>query len=270
MSDQGDILKDAMLGERNTPSGTAKIEYFGRYYDITNTIQIAGPTNPNNADANIYNEEKVNDSLQRNAPFLRLVNDGTDNLYAIVSHGGGQTFSQENIIYPGDVKDYINVYELRLRSPTQDLPYRVSEYRIERTCCPTSTSVTTTLNTASINDIRFGKNVTPTWIHATEQTAPGAGTVLVSKTVSAGKVGFIYGFLISAQEANDFKINWTSGSVARSIRIVFGGKGSTQDTEIIPINEGLGADGSSIITITNISAAGIGTIYQARLLYAEI
>ncbi|MEM3988647.1 MAG: hypothetical protein QXZ22_08660 [Sulfolobales archaeon] len=118
--------------------------------------------------------------------------------------------------------------------------------------------------------IRFGKNVVPTWIHAAEVTAPAANTNLVSKTVSSGKQGYIYGFFISAGEANDFKINWTSGGTARSIRIPFGGKGALQYVDITAINEGFPADAGSTITITNVNAGSSGVIYQARILYAEV
>jgi len=251
--EKGQDWKDAMLGERNTSQGDIKVEKYLRYYDVSHTITVAGATNPSNQDAQIYNEERVNDSVQRNAPILRVINDGTDNLYVLISHGGGQTFSPENVMYPGDIKDYINVYELRLRSPTAGLPYRVSEYKIERTCCPTDTTTTT-----------------QSWIHAVEVTAPLAGAILVSRTVSAGKSGFIYGFLISTQEANSFLINWTSGGIARSIIVVFGSKGSTQDTEDIALNNQLPADAGTNITITVVNAGGGGLLYQARLLYLEV
>ncbi len=117
---------------------------------------------------------------------------------------------------------------------------------------------------------RWGRDVAPAWVHGAEVTAPAAGTALVSKTVGTGKTGYIYGFFISAGEANDFMINWTSGATAYSIRIPFGGKGSLHFADFIPLNEGLGADAGSTITITNVNAGGTGIIYFARLLYAEV
>lgn len=123
---------------------------------------------------------------------------------------------------------------------------------------------------ATLTDARWGRDVSPEWVHATEQTAPGAGTALVTKAVTAGKTGYIYGFLISAQEANDFLLNWTSGGVARSKRIIFGSGGSTECVDTVALNEGLGADGGTDITITNVTAAGAGKIYQANLLYGEV
>jgi hypothetical protein len=119
-------------------------------------------------------------------------------------------------------------------------------------------------------EVRWGRNVSPVWVIGSETTAPSAGTALISKTVSTGKTGYIYGFLITAQEANDFKINWTSGGLSKSLRIVFGGKGTTTYTDNIPMNEGLGADAGTSITITNVNAGGSGMVYQACLLYAEL
>ena len=117
---------------------------------------------------------------------------------------------------------------------------------------------------------RWGRNVSPTWVHAAEVTAPAAGTALVSKTVSTGKSGYIYGFFISSGEANDFKVNWTSGAAAYSKRIVLGGKGTVQYADFIAFNEGLPADAGTSVTITNVNAGSTGIVYQAAILYAEV
>jgi hypothetical protein len=117
---------------------------------------------------------------------------------------------------------------------------------------------------------RWGRNVSPVWVHGGEVTAPAAGTALVSKTVSTGKSGYIYGFFISAGEANDFKINWTSGGTAYSRRIPVGGKGAIQYVDFTPFNEGLPADAGSSVTITNVNAGSTGIVYQAAILYAEV
>ena len=118
--------------------------------------------------------------------------------------------------------------------------------------------------------LRWGRNLEPSWVRTAEQTAPGAGTALVTKAVAAGKTGYIYGFFISAQEANDFLINWTSGGAAKSKRIVFGAGGSLECIDPTPLNEGLGAGAATNITITNVNAAGVGQVYQAELLYMEV
>jgi len=114
------------------------------------------------------------------------------------------------------------------------------------------------------------KDAPMAWVHGDEIEAPPAGTALVSKTVTSGKKGYIYGFFISAGEPNEFKINFVSGGVAYSIRIPFGGKGAIHYVDFIALNEGMPADGDSTITITNVNAGGAGVIYQARLLYSEV
>ena len=123
---------------------------------------------------------------------------------------------------------------------------------------------------AALAAARWGRDVSPEWVHAAEQTAPVAGTTLVTKSVTAGKTGYVYGFFISAQEANDFLLNWTSGGAARSKRLVFGSDGSTECVDPVALNEGLGADEGTNITITNVNAATAGKIYQANLLYGEV
>jgi len=117
---------------------------------------------------------------------------------------------------------------------------------------------------------RWGRNIGPQWVHGDEVTAPSAGTALVLKSVGTGKTGYIYGFFISAGEANDFKINWTSGGNAKSIRIPFSGKGALHYIDFSPLNEGMGADTGTGITITNVNAGSTDIVYQARLFYAEV
>lgn len=111
--------------------GVANIKKYANYYDVNNTIQTAASENPNDFDSPVYNTERVFEFLERYADIIEVVNDGTDTLFVIVSHGGTTNFSQEVPIFPGETKLYYNVYELRLRSPTAGLPYRVTEYDIE-------------------------------------------------------------------------------------------------------------------------------------------
>lgn len=117
-------------GWRAIPKGELYITKYSNYYDVFHTIETAGPTDPNDFDSPVYNSERIFESLQRYAEYIEVANDGTDNLFVIVSHGGRTNFSQETPIFPGETKIYYNVYELRLRSPIQGLPYRVTEYDI--------------------------------------------------------------------------------------------------------------------------------------------
>ena len=117
---------------------------------------------------------------------------------------------------------------------------------------------------------RWGRSLEPSWVHAAEVTAPGAGTALVTKAVTAGKTGYIYGFLISAQEANDFTLNWVASGAAKSKRITFGSMGTSECVDPTPLNGELGADAGTNVTITNVNAAAGGKVYQCDLLYGEI
>lgn len=109
-----------------------------RYYDHTATIDNAVPS-PIPAEDPLYNKEEIYKFTRRHADKVWVINDGAANLYIRYSSGvdGVESFSDENLIYPGDYKVYYNVFELRLRSPLAGLPYRVSEYEIQRLCCPT-------------------------------------------------------------------------------------------------------------------------------------
>lgn len=113
-----------------TERGLTNIYKYRNYYDITNTIKIAGPENPNDFDSPVYNKERIFEDLERYSDIVNVSNDGTDTLFAIISHGGRTNFSQEAPIFPGEVKTYYNAYELRFRSPTKGLQYRVTEYDI--------------------------------------------------------------------------------------------------------------------------------------------
>ncbi len=118
--------------------------------------------------------------------------------------------------------------------------------------------------------IRWGRAVTPVWVYGGEITAPPANTALVSVSVPSGKRGYIYGVYISADDANDFKINWTSNATSRSIRILLGSKGTVLAVFNTPINEGYPADPQTTITITNIFAGGPISVYQVGLLVAIV
>jgi hypothetical protein len=127
------------------------------------------------------------------------------------------------------------------------------------------------LNTEVVNNtwqkMRYGRVLSSlAWVYSSVVTAPAAVTTLASYSVPAGKTGFIYGYFISASEANQFEIRWASGGVTRAIRVVFGGGGSVHAASLIALNEGLPADPGTTISIVNINAGGAGDVYQAGLL----
>lgn len=135
----GISAQEAGRSQRSKAKGIIESKIYGNYYDINDTIDVAQATNPNDEDHECYNQEKIFEVLERNADILYVSNDGADTLYVIVSHEGGQNFVRERPIYSGEIKVYLNVYELRLRCATINNEYRVSEYKLSSICCPPST-----------------------------------------------------------------------------------------------------------------------------------
>ena len=117
---------------------------------------------------------------------------------------------------------------------------------------------------------RWGRLIVPSWVYAAEVVAPVAGAVLVTQAVTAGKSGYIYGVFMTLQEGNDLLLNWTSGGVANSKRFNFGSSGTIETADPIAMNDGLPADAGTNVTVTVITTAGAGKIYQANLLYGEV
>jgi hypothetical protein len=134
-----------------------------------------------------------------------------------------------------------------------------------------SEATLSSLNTEVTNNtwqkMRYGRVLSSlVWVYGSVVSAPAAGTALASYSVPAGKQGFIYGYFITATEANQFEIRWTSSAAARAIRIVFVAGGSVHGASLIALNEGLPADAGTTISIVNISAGASGNVYQAGLL----
>lgn len=129
------------IGYSAISKGTAHHKRYENYYDVIHTITTAGPIDPNDFDSNIYNVERVYETLQRYSDIIFVSNVGTDTLFVIISHRGRTGFSQETPIFPGEVKTYYNTYELRLRSPTAGLPYRITEYDLASVFNSTSVPV---------------------------------------------------------------------------------------------------------------------------------
>lgn len=117
-------------GAEALPKGDIHIYRYRNYYDISRIITTATPEDPHDFDSPSYQRERIFIDLQRNAAQLMVTNEGPGTLFVIISHGGEVEFSQETPIFAGDTKIYYNVYELRVRSPTAGLHYRVTEYNI--------------------------------------------------------------------------------------------------------------------------------------------
>ena len=125
---------------QNIENAVAKNEILVRrylnYYDISNTIAVATANDPDDPSSPIYQTVSINQILERNADILYVSNDGTSSLYVVVSHKGALNFTAEKEIFPGEVKEFYNIYEIKFRSPAL-IEYRVSEYKL-RPCCSVS------------------------------------------------------------------------------------------------------------------------------------
>jgi len=137
---------EEVKGKDAISRGDVKTKKYINYYDRNFTIPVATAADPNDFDSSIYagnssttfitgaavGRVEVFTELERYSDTIYVANDGTDTLFVIISHGGKTNFSKEAPIYPGEVKCYHYVYELRFRSPTSGLPYRVSEYCLNK------------------------------------------------------------------------------------------------------------------------------------------
>jgi hypothetical protein len=112
--------------------------------------------------------------------------------------------------------------------------------------------------------IRWGIPREPAWVDGSETTAPAAGTALVSKTVSSGKTGRVFGVHIAAPEANRFQLQ-SGGSVIKDFTV--GIEGVIHIVLPLPLLNNVAA--GTAITINNVTAGASGAVYQASLLYDE-
>lgn len=115
--------------------------------------------------------------------------------------------------------------------------------------------------------LRWGIDAEPKWIDGGEIAEPPSGRELVSVTVPEGRSGYVFGFFMSATEANDFKLNWVEDGVLKSIRIILPSRGSVHYADFIYLCR---ADGNTSISITNVNDGTAGSLYQARLLCAIV
>ena len=112
--------------------------------------------------------------------------------------------------------------------------------------------------------VRWGVTREPAWIDGSEQTAPEANTKLVSKTVSADKVGRVFGVHITAGEANAFRL-MKGATVVK--RFDISARGTIHIVLNTPLLDGVSA--GTEISIQNVDAGGSGIVYQASILYDE-
>ena len=118
---------------------------------------------------------------------------------------------------------------------------------------------------ASVSIVRWGIAREPAWVSGTVTDNPGAGTSLVSKTVTAAKTGRVFGLSITADEANTFDLY---ADAVKKLHFSLPAAGNIYVVLPTPMVDSLAA--ATVVAIKNVSAAGgAGKFYQAQLLYDE-
>jgi hypothetical protein len=132
------LVKLTDIATHSSTSPQKSIQYYNK---DKQTITAAGPnppagTNYNPNDSVYSNVELVYDSLQphRRAPRIQIINDSTDTItdktIYVISTSNGADWTPEATLKIGEARSFYNVWELRLRSPTAGVPYRVTEWDI--------------------------------------------------------------------------------------------------------------------------------------------
>jgi hypothetical protein len=98
------------------------------YYDTTNVITTSQPVELD-PESILYQSEDVWKKYKRLSRRITVFCVGPGLLYVRASHDGTY-FSEESVIYEGQSKDYDEIYVLKLRSPSANLRYRVTEYNV--------------------------------------------------------------------------------------------------------------------------------------------
>ena len=74
-----------------------------------------------------YTQEQIFSILQRLSPELYFINFGPGTIFLRVTKNGSD-FSLQSPVFEGEVKTYYDVFELRLRSPTAQTQYLITEF----------------------------------------------------------------------------------------------------------------------------------------------
>ena len=101
-------------------------------------------------------------------------------------------------------------------------------------------------------------------IKQTVYVAPAAGVAFCDVTIGAGKVGEIFGFQITADEANSFDIRAGTYSMEHQ---ALSALGTIFIVSPLPLEPAYGA--GVLYRITNVNVATAGITYQGRILYRE-
>ncbi len=136
---------EEVKGRESISRGEIKRKKFISYYDMHFTISQATAADPNDFDSPSYqiinaagqvisgprSNSTIRELQGRVPDVIRVINDGSDTLFVIEAHEGSTKYTKEEPVYAGQYKDYWYIADLRYRSPTLGLPFRVMEYETE-------------------------------------------------------------------------------------------------------------------------------------------
>ena len=130
-------LLEAIVGGQNRTIGrletlikAAEVELVDLKFDTgIRTLTNAVLTEPiiDDVSATGYTQELIFPILQRLSPELYFINFGPGTIFLRVSKNGSE-FSLQSPVFEGEVKTYYDVFELRLRSPTAQTQYLITEF----------------------------------------------------------------------------------------------------------------------------------------------
>jgi len=108
----------------------AEVELVDLKFDTgINTLTNAVVNEPliDNVSATGYTQEQIFSILQRLSPELYFINFGPGTVFLRVTKNGSD-FSLQSPVFEGEVKTYYDVFEIRLRSPTANTQYLITEF----------------------------------------------------------------------------------------------------------------------------------------------
>ena len=113
--------------------------------------------------------------------------------------------------------------------------------------------------------MRWGIPREPVWADGDVTVAPGAGTALVSKTVSTGMTGRAFGVHISVPEANIIDL-YSDAVFVKRFEFGQAGFAHLECPKSLLKNDAIAG---TVISLKNLNAASALKEYQASLLYDE-
>jgi len=124
-----------------------------------------------------------------------------------------------------------------------------------------------------MNQLRWGYPVEPIWTYSAVSTGPlAAGTVLLSRPVSSGYNGYIWGYFLSENDpsGNVFLIQWVNGTTVYQQMVVMNGPGTINFISVKAVNDGIPASPNTTMVVKILNAASTNALYMAGILYGQV